>query len=433
MEALHPSVILDGIKKYISVLKTQNGKYFFATQNNDLLDRKELFTSDEQQFEFFDVKFGHKRQIYFKDVTDIYLISFPEEYSPPMGKDISEEKDLFLEISKKYVERINLLDKQLFKYTVNDKKFETVFNLIRYNEILSYYDIKLDFIDKQILFFDEGITDKFLGDQESKICDKDGNLKLTLTNTIILSFFDKKTQEYILEDDNLESRFTKLKSLYLYLLNSSREKTIKHLETEKNSAIKDLKGIEKNYVIENFDLEIQRLINKDIEKDLSYIDNEHDLILYWPFSLDLSVGNYVVTVSPEKNRGTGKIILYSVANSPFFNLYKVFKEYLKTPMPLKTFEFLKDSNVSDSVKKELISKKLQIFEKKKDEIFEFLNNEYNSTDNVEIKNDIDKLREEISSSITQFNNEITPNSSIPDILRYWPTYLYPIPEELVVE
>jgi len=163
METLHPSAIIDSIKTHISVLKTGNNKFFFATQNNKLLSREELFTSDDNQFEFFDIKFGHKRQLYFKDITDIYLISYPEEYAPPMGRDL-DENDLFLEISKKYVERINLLDKNLFKYTVDNKKFEVIFNLIRYNEILKYYDINVDFIDKQILFFDEGITDKFLSD-----------------------------------------------------------------------------------------------------------------------------------------------------------------------------------------------------------------------------------------------------------------------------
>lgn len=428
----HPNTIIDSIKKYISVLKTVNGKFFFATQNNILLSRKESFHFDDTQFEFFDVKFGHKRQLYFKDITDIYLISFPEEYTPPMGN-FTEKEDPFLEISKQYVNRINLLNKADFKYTVDDNKFEAAYNLIRYNEILKYYDIKLDFIDKNILLFDEGITDNFLKEYKSKIFDKEGNLKFTLSNTLILSFFDKKTQEYIFEDEDADSRFKKIKSLYLYLLNTSREKTIQHIEKEKIEAVKDLKGIEKNYVIENFDLEIERIKNQNYEKDLSYIDNEQDLVIYWPFSLDLSVGDFVVTCSPEKNRNTGKVIFYSIANTPFFNLYKVFKEYLKYPIPFKTFEFLKDSESSEEVKNELISKKIKIFEKKKDEIFEFLNNEFNSTDIEEIKSDITKLKEEINSSIETFKTEVTSKSSLPEILKYWPTYLYPIPEELVVE
>lgn len=428
----NPTTILDSIKKYISVLKTSNGKYFFATQNNTFLSREESFVSDDSQFEFFDIKFGHKRQLYFKDITDIYLISFPEEYTPPMGR-YTEKDDPFIQICNQYVERISLLDKSLFTYSVDNNKFEIVYNLLRYNEILKYYDIKLDFIDKNILLFDEGITDNFLKEFKNKICDNNGNLKFTLSNTLILSFFDRKTQEYILEDNDLDSRFKKLKSLYLYLLNTSREKTIQHLEKEKIEAVKNLKGIEKNYVVENFDLEIERIRNQNYEKDLSYIDNEQDLVIYWPFSLDLSVGNFVVTGSPEKNKNTGKIIFYSVANTPFFNLYKVFKEYLKYPIPFKTFEFLKDSESSEEIKSELISKKLQIFEKKKDEIFEFLNNEYDSTDIEEIKSDISKLREEINGAIETFKKEITSKCSLPEILKYWPTYLYPIPEELVVE
>ena len=432
METLHPSAIIDSIKTHISVLKTGNNKFFFATQNNKLLSREELFTSDDNQFEFFDIKFGHKRQLYFKDITDIYLISYPEEYAPPMGRDL-DENDLFLEISKKYIERINLLDKNLFKYTVDNKKFEVIFNLIRYNEILKYYDINVDFIDKQILFFDEGITDKFLSDYNNKIFDTDGNLKLTLTSAIVLSFFDRETQEYVLEDSDFNSRFNKLKEIYLQFLNISKEKNIAYLETEKEKFIKDLTGIEKNYLIQNFDTEINKIRELDFAKDLTYIDNENDLILYWPFVVDLAVNEYIITTSIEKNKNSGKILISSVANTPFFNLYKVFKEYVKYPVSLKTFEFLKSSKEEEKTKAELIDKKLKIFEKKRDEIFVFLDNELTTATADDIKNDILNLKEEINGAIEIYKKDINIDSSLRDILKYWPVYLYPIPEELVVE
>lgn len=432
MVDIHPSTIINSIEKYISVLKTKDNKYFFATQNNVFLKREETFSINDKEFEFFDIKFGHKRQLNFEDIVGVFLVSFPEEYTPPMGRD-ANAKELFIEIGKRYLEKIQLLDKSVFKYTVNDEKYETIFNLIRYNEILNYYDIKLDFFDKQILFFDEGITDEFLNNYKKIIFDKSGKLKINLSNAIILSFFDRQTQEYVLEDNDSASRFKKIKSIFIHLLNLSKEKTALYLENEKEEAIKDLKGIEKNYVVQNFENEIDKIRSLDIDKELEYIDNEQDLILYWPFTLDLSVGEFVLTTSPEKNKNTGKIIIHSVANTPFFNLYKVFKEYTKLSISLKTFEFLKGTSTDESIKKELIDKKLNIFENKKNEIFEFLNNELTSTSISEVKEDILKLKEEINSAIELYKKEITVASSLRDILKYWPVYLYPIPEELIVE
>lgn len=433
MGTVNPLTVIDSIKKYISVIKTVDNKYFFATQNNQLLSRNESFSADENQFEFFDVKFGHKRQLYFKDITDIYLISFSEEFTPPMGRGLDNEKDVFFEISKEYIKRISLLDKAIFTYTVDNNKFDTVFNLIRYNDILKYYNINIDFIDKKILFFDEGVTDNFLANYKDKIFDESGQLKLSLSSSIILSFFDRETQEYILEDNNPDSRFKKLKSVYLHLLNLSREKAVSEMYKEKKEAIKGLTGIEKNYLIQNFDTEINRIRSLEIEKDLSYFDSESDLISYWPFSIDLTVGDFTITTSLEKNRNTGKILLHSVANTPFFNLYKVFKEYIKIPITLKSFEFLKSSSSDISTKQELINKKLEIFEKKRNEIFEFLDNELLNATVEEVKEDIKQLKEEINSAVDLFKKEVTVESSLRDILKYWPVYLYPVPEELVVE
>lgn len=432
METLNSDCILDSIKKYVAVLKTTDKKYFFATQNNALLDRAETYTSDTEQFEFFDIKFSHKRQLYFKNITDIYFVSFPDEFSPAFANYADDENDIFLEMSKQFISKIKNLDKNMFKYTIDEETHTIILNLLRYNDILKYYDISLDSIDRIILLFDEGITSSFIDTYKDKIFGSKGELKLTLSSTLILSFFDRKTQEYILEDSDSESRFNKLKALYTHLLNLSKEKSVIHLLEEKETAIKDLIGIEKNYVIQHFDAEVERVKTLDIEKELTYIDNENDLIMYWPYSSDLTVGEYVVTLSPEKNKNSG-IVIHSVANTPFFNLYKVFKEYIKHPISLRTFEFLKTSEVNKEVKEELISKKLLIFEKKRDEIFEFLNSELNSTSIEEIKSDILNLKNEINGSIETYKTEISTESTIREILRYWPVYLYPIPEELVVE
>jgi len=145
------------------------------------------------------------------------------------------------------------------------------------------------------------------------------------------------------------------------------------------------------------------------------------------------VGEYVITTSIEKNKNSGKILISSVANTPFFNLYKVFKEYVNSPISLKKFEFLKSSKDEEKTKAELIDKKLKIFEKKRDEIFVFLDNELTTATADDIKNDILNLKEEINGAIEIYKKDINIDSSLRDILKYWPVYLYPIPEELVVE
>ena len=429
-----PDNIIESIKKYISILQTKDGYFYFATQNAELLNTEDTCNYNQNNFEFFDIKNDCKRTIAFADIINIFLITFTDETTPAYAKYTdSLNNDPFIDICNNYISKIKALNKSIFKNKINIKTFELVSKLLKYNDILKYYDIKLDFLDKQILFYDEGITEEFLSLYKEKILDNDGNLKLSLTSAILLSFFDRQTQEDILEDNNYMSRLNKLKSSYLYFLDYSKEKNINYLIEEKNKAIKDLSGIEKNYVIQNFDLLIDKFKTVSYKKELSYIDSEEDLIFFWPFDLDLSVEKFTVTKSLERNKNTGSVLLYSVADTPFFNLFKVYKEYTKAKLTFRDFEFLKEVSNDINIKQNIINKKLDIFNAKKEEIFEYLDKELSSSNSDEIRSDIIKLKEEILLSIDAFKKEVTTDNTLRDILKYWPLYLYPIPEELVVE
>jgi hypothetical protein len=429
-----PDNIIESIKKYISILQTKDGYFYFATQNAELLNTEDTCNYNQNNFEFFDIKNDCKRTIAFADIINIFLITFTDETTPAYAKYTdSLNNDPFIDICNNYISKIKALNKSIFKNKINIKTFELVSKLLKYNDILKYYDIKLDFLDQQILFYDEGITEEFLSLYKEKILDNDGNLKLSLTSAILLSFFDRQTQEDILEDNNYMSRLIKLKSSYLYFLDYSKEKNINYLIEEKNKAIKDLSGIEKNYVIQNFDLLIDKFKTVSYKKELSYIDSEEDLIFFWPFDLDLSVEKFTVTKSLERNKNTGSVLLYSVADTPFFNLFKVYKEYTKAKLTFRDFEFLKEVSNDINIKQNIINKKLDIFNAKKEEIFEYLDKELSSSNSDEIRSDIIKLKEEILLSIDAFKKEVTTDNTLRDILKYWPLYLYPIPEELVVE
>ena len=102
-------------------------------------------------------------------------------------------------------------------------------------------------------------------------------------------------------------------------------------------------------------------------------------------------------------------------------------------MSLKQFESLKTQKQDAVTHAQLIDKKLKIFEKKRDEIFVFLDNELTTATADDIKKDILELKKEINGAIETYMKDINADSSLRDILKYWPVYLYPVPEELVVE
>jgi hypothetical protein len=92
------------------------------------------------------------------------------------------------------------------------------------------------------------------------------------------------------------------------------------------------------------------------------------------------------------------------------------------------FEVNELNEEQEKIKKDIFNNKIKMLEKRKLEIFDFLDNE-NDLSDTNILKDITELKELINSAIKSFTDSYNENSVL-EIITYWPAALQPAPDNL---
>lgn len=437
---------IDDIKSYlyslelsISVVVTVENEHIFCTRCLDFIEDiefKETHKSlrlDAPSFEVYDVKQRVLRTLNFTDIKYIVLITHSKEFSP-----VVTPTEIRTSNSERLLERIRQgrsLSNFTYSNFVNESDSSVLSYFLGNNNLIEYYDFVGDSLEEKFILYDKNVTEYFLNSNKDKIFDSKGNLKLTFGAAAILSFFDRQTHTFILSEDNQEVRLKNLKILFNYLINSKKDDYIKFLENKKTTITGELDVLERNYITKQLDEEIDLVKNTDYSANLQYISFDDDIVALWPFEIDLSNEKVLITKNHEAICGFERKKITSVYDTPFFGLYKVFTHYVNKKYDMITFQyFCHNPKSSDTVliKEEIKNNKLKAFELKKQEILNFLNEEYNSTTNEEVKSDIINLKKDIDESINEFNLSYKNTMPMDELLKAWPLFLYPIPEHLVV-
>ena len=434
---LDPSLF--SLDSSISVLITVNGEYIFGTRCLDLVEDIEFketykdFKCDLSSFDVYDVKQRNLRTLNYSDIKYTVLVSHSKEFSP-----VVTPSEVYTSKSERLLERIRQgrsINNFTYSNFVDESTSSVVCEFLSNNKLIEYYDFVGDNIEEKFILFDKNVTEYFLNTNKDKIFDSKGNVKLTFGAAAILSFFDRQTHTYILSEDNKDVRLKNLKILFNYLIESKKDDYIVFLKDKKTALSCDLDVLEKNYISKQIDEEIDTVKKTDYSENFKYISFDDDIVALWPFEVDLSNEKVLITRNSDANAGIERKKVTSLYDTSFFNLYKVFTHYVNKKYDMITFKYFchhPKSNDTVLIKEEIKNNKLKAFETKKQEILAFLNEEYNTTTNEDVKNDINNLKNDINTSIDEFLLLYKNTMPMDELLKAWPLFLYPIPEHLVV-
>lgn len=425
---------IGSLKLQVNIIGDDKDNFYFTTLNPDLLSYADCLKNkikiENDRFTFFDLKSKKFYELPYNKVCYNIFVSLSPGFTPAKN-DLNE----ILSNSKIIIDRLKKLSYNKTSSQRNPRTENLIVDAIRGNLNLKLpIEINFDRLDLLILSYDSAVAEETYLKNKHLI----DSLSTPITN--ILYHFDKEVQINILNEQDKAKQFELLKACWITVLENGRENFIR-ATTKKIAEIAD-NDTDSKFLKSSLKSEIDAIKKLDFIQELALFSDAKDLFFYWPFNnFNLETEHYILTKKPDLDTdglvqvkiNSDSRLEYTSYNDYLIRLLKAIKTYspdlmFRTDDIKDLFEVNELNEEQEKIKKDIFNNKIKMLEKRKLEIFDFLDNE-NDLSDTNILKDITELKELINSAIKSFTDSYNENSVL-EIITYWPAALQPAPDNL---